>query len=42
MIEGSEFESRYVEEFSLHIVQTGSWVHPTYYPMGTEDKGAGA
>jgi hypothetical protein len=34
--EGSEFESREGQEFSLlQIVQTGSEVHPTYYPMGT-------
>jgi hypothetical protein len=34
--ERSEFESRYVQEFSLlHVVQTGSGVHPTSYPMGT-------
>jgi hypothetical protein len=33
---GVEFESRYGEEFSLlQIVQTGSEVHPTSYPMGT-------
>jgi hypothetical protein len=33
--EGPEFESRKGQEFSvLHIVQTGSGVHPTY-PMGT-------
>jgi hypothetical protein len=31
--EGSEFESRYGQEFSLlHVVQTGSGVHPTSYP----------
>jgi hypothetical protein len=25
------------QKFSLlHLVQTGSWVHPTSYPMGTE------
>jgi hypothetical protein len=34
--EGSEFESRYGQEFSLlHIVQTGSGVHPTSYRMDT-------
>jgi hypothetical protein len=34
--EGLEFESRYGEEFSLvQIVQTGSEVYPTSYPMGT-------
>jgi hypothetical protein len=33
--EGSEFESRYGQELSLlHVVQTGSGVHPTSYPMG--------
>jgi hypothetical protein len=32
----SEFESRQGQEFSLlHIIQTGSGVHPTSYPMGT-------
>jgi hypothetical protein len=30
------FESRWSQEFSLlHIVQTGSGVHPTSYKMGT-------
>jgi hypothetical protein len=34
--EGSEFESRYGQEFSLlHVVQTGSGVHPTSYPICT-------
>jgi hypothetical protein len=34
--EESEFESRWGQEFSLvHIVQTGSEVHPTSCPMGT-------
>jgi hypothetical protein len=34
--EGSEFEFRYVQEFLLlHVVQTGSGVHLTFYPMGT-------
>jgi hypothetical protein len=34
--EGSEFESQKGQEFSLlHVVQTGSGVHPTSYPMGT-------
>jgi hypothetical protein len=34
--EGSEFESRKDQEFSLlHVVQTGSRVHPTFYTMGT-------
>jgi hypothetical protein len=33
---GSEFESRWRQEFSLlHVVQTGSGAHPTFYPMGT-------
>jgi hypothetical protein len=31
------FESREGQEFSLHVVQTGSGVHPTSYPMGTGD-----
>jgi hypothetical protein len=31
-----EFESREGQKFSLlHIVQTGSGVHPTSYKMGT-------
>jgi hypothetical protein len=34
--EGSELESRYGQEFSiLQIVQIGSGVHPTSYPMVT-------
>jgi hypothetical protein len=34
--EGSEFESRWGQEFSLlHIVQTGSAAHPTSYAVGT-------
>jgi hypothetical protein len=34
--EGLEFESRYDQEFSLlHVIQTGSGVHPTSYPMGS-------
>jgi hypothetical protein len=34
--EESEFESRCGQEFSLlQIVQTGSEVHPTSYPIGT-------
>jgi hypothetical protein len=33
---GSEFESRQRQEFSLlYVVQTGSGVHLTSYPMGT-------
>jgi hypothetical protein len=32
----SQFESQWAQEFSLlQIVQTGSEVHPTSYPMGT-------
>jgi hypothetical protein len=35
-IEESEFKSMKGQEFSLlHIVQTGSGVHLTSYPMGT-------
>jgi hypothetical protein len=38
-----EFESRQGKNFSLlHIVQTGSGVHPTSYKMGTGGKAAGA
>jgi hypothetical protein len=34
--EGSDFESRYDQEFSLvHVVQTGSGVHLASYTMGT-------
>jgi hypothetical protein len=34
--EGSEFESRQDQEFSLlHVVQTDSGVHPTSYPTVT-------
>jgi hypothetical protein len=46
--ESSQFESRYVLEFSLlHVVQTGSEAHLASYPKGTgdsfpEDKTAGA
>jgi hypothetical protein len=33
---GSEFEFPWGQEFSLlHVVQTGSGVHPASYPMGT-------
>jgi hypothetical protein len=33
---GSEFESRWGQEFSLlHVVQTGSGVHPASYTMDT-------
>jgi hypothetical protein len=36
MTDGSGFESQYGRGFSLlHVVQTGSGVHPTSYPMGT-------
>jgi hypothetical protein len=43
MTEGSEIESRYGQEFSLlHVVQSGSGVHATFYPMGTGGKAAGA
>jgi hypothetical protein len=36
--EGSEFESRYGQEFSLlHFVHTGSGVHTTFHPMGSGD-----
>jgi hypothetical protein len=35
-IEGSEFESRYDQEFSLpHVFQTGSVVYSAYYTMDT-------
>jgi hypothetical protein len=41
--EGSEFESRYGQEFSLlHDVQTGSGAHPASYPVGTVGKAAEA
>jgi hypothetical protein len=34
--EGSEFESRKDQELTLlHVVQTGSGIHPTSYPAGT-------
>jgi hypothetical protein len=34
--EGCEFESRQGQELSLlHVVQTGSGIKPTSYPMGT-------
>jgi hypothetical protein len=36
MTKESEFESWWGQEFSLlHVVQTGSGVYPTSYPMGT-------
>jgi hypothetical protein len=36
MTERSEFKSWYDHEFSLlHVVQTGSGVHPTSYTIGT-------
>jgi hypothetical protein len=42
MTEGSEFEYRWGNEFSLlHVVQTGSGVHSTSYPMGTGDPSPG-
>jgi hypothetical protein len=35
-IEGSGFESREGQEFSLlHVVHTGSGVHPASYPLDT-------
>jgi hypothetical protein len=41
--EGSEFESRYGQQFSiLHVIQTGSGVHPTSYPLESVGKAAGA
>jgi hypothetical protein len=46
--EGSEFESRWGQEFLLlHVVETASEDHPASYPMGTggcfpEVEGAGA
>jgi hypothetical protein len=40
---GREFESQQGQKFSLlHIVQTGSGVHPTSYKMGTGGKAAEA
>jgi hypothetical protein len=37
-----ELESQWGQEFSLlHIVQTGSGIHPTFYPLGTGGKAAG-
>jgi hypothetical protein len=36
--EGSEFESRWGNEFSVvHVVQTGSGAYPASYPMGIGD-----
>jgi hypothetical protein len=33
--EGSEVESQYGQKFSLlHVIETGSGVHPFFYPMG--------
>jgi hypothetical protein len=33
---GSEFEFRWLQEFSLfHVIQTESGAHPTAHPMGT-------
>jgi hypothetical protein len=41
--EGLDFESRYGHKFFLlQIVQTGSGVHTTSYPMGIRGKAAGA
>jgi hypothetical protein len=41
--EESEFESRYLQEFSLlHVVQAGSGAHPASYTMVTGGKAAGA
>jgi hypothetical protein len=38
----SEFESQWEQEFSLlHVVQNGSGVHPTSYPMDTGDSFSG-
>jgi hypothetical protein len=35
-VEESEFKWKWGKELSpLHVVQTGSGVHPTSYPMGT-------
>jgi hypothetical protein len=35
--EGTDFKSRSGQKFSLlHVVRTGSAVHPTSYPNGTE------
>jgi hypothetical protein len=40
--QGVEFEFRWGQEFSLlYVVQIGSGVHPTSYPMGTGDFFAG-
>jgi hypothetical protein len=33
---GPDFESLWGQEFSLHLVQTGSEAHPASNPMGTE------
>jgi hypothetical protein len=34
--EGSDFESRWEQEFSLlRVIQIGSGAHPVSYPMGT-------
>jgi hypothetical protein len=46
--DGWDFEYRYGQELPLlHIVLTGSGVHPVFYPMGTGgslpgDKAAGS
>jgi hypothetical protein len=42
MTEGSEFESREGQEFSLlHVLQTGFGAHSASYPMGTGGKATG-
>jgi hypothetical protein len=41
--EGSEFESRFCQEFSLlHVVLTGSGAHPTLYSMDIGDSFPGS
>jgi hypothetical protein len=38
----SEFESQWSQEFSFfYVIQTGSGVYPTSYPMGTETHSPG-
>jgi hypothetical protein len=40
--EGSEFESRYIQEFSpFHLVQSGSGTQQALYPVGTVGNPAG-
>jgi hypothetical protein len=42
MTEGSEYESRWWQEFSLlHSIQTGSGAHPASYPISTGDLSPG-